>query len=68
MTIFFIVQRHGWMKTHDYITENDFPVNQSLHLTKDRFAWIILSDVILSKLKVNNRTCLQLWQGADIAL
>ena len=41
-------------------------MNQSLHLTKDRLAWIILSDVILSKLKVNNRTCLQLWQGADI--
>ena len=40
----------------------------SIHLTKDRFAWIILSYVILSKLKVNNKTCLQLWHGADIAL
>ena len=36
-------------------------MNQSLHLTKDRFAWIILSYVILSKLKVNNRTCLHVW-------
>ena len=29
-------------------------VNQSPHLTKDRFAWIILSYVILSSLDVNN--------------
>ena len=36
-------------------------MNQSLYLTKDRFASIILSYVILSKLKVNNRTCLQFW-------
>ena len=43
---------------------------QSLHLSKDRFAWIILNYVILSELEVNNTTCLQLWQGlgADIAL
>ena len=54
MTNLFIVQRHGWMKTHDYISEL-ITVNQSLHLTKDRFAWIILSYVILSELKKNNR-------------
>ena len=30
------------------------PVNQSTHLTKDRFAWIILNYVILSALDVNN--------------
>ena len=54
MTNLFIVQRHGWMKTHDYISEL-ITVNQSLHLTKDRFAWIILSYVILSELKENNR-------------
>ena len=30
------------------------PVNQSPHLTKDRFAWIILNYVILSVLDVNN--------------
>ena len=42
-------------------------MNQSLHLTKDRFAWIILSYVILSALDVNNKSCLQLWEGAVIA-
>ena len=30
------------------------PVDQSPNLTKDRFAWIILSYVILSALDVNN--------------
>ena len=30
------------------------PLNQSPHLTKDRFAWIILNYVILSALDVNN--------------
>jgi hypothetical protein len=39
-------------------------MNQSLHLTKDRFAWIIVSYVILSALDVNNKSCLQLWEGA----
>ena len=29
-------------------------MNQSPHLTKDRFAWIILNYVILSSLDVNN--------------
>jgi hypothetical protein len=42
-------------------------MNQFLHLTKDRFAWIILSYVILSELDVNNKSCLQLWEGAGIA-
>ena len=32
------------------------PVNQSPHLTKDRFAWIILNDVILSALDVIKTT------------
>jgi hypothetical protein len=34
-------------------------MNQSLHLTKDRFAWIIFSCVILSAfpLDVNNISC-----------
>ena len=36
-------------------------------LTKDRFAWIILNYVILSALDVNNKSCLQLWEGAGIA-
>ena len=43
-------------------------MNQSLHLSKDRFVWIILSYVILSELEVNNITYLQLSQGADIPL
>ena len=43
-------------------------MNQSLHLPKDRFAWIILSYAILSELEVNSITYLQLWQGADIPL
>ena len=30
------------------------PLNQSPHLTKDRFVWIILNYVILSVLDVNN--------------
>ena len=42
-------------------------MNQSLHLTKDRFAWIIFSYVILSALDVNNKSCLQHWEGAVIA-
>jgi hypothetical protein len=42
-------------------------MNQSLHLTKDRFAWIILSYVILRALDVNNKSCLQLWEGVGIA-
>ena len=42
-------------------------VNQSPHLTKDRFAWVILSHVILSALNVNNISSLQHWQGKDIA-
>jgi hypothetical protein len=42
-------------------------MNQSLHLTKDRFAWIILSYVILSALDVNNKSSLQLLEGAVIA-
>jgi hypothetical protein len=42
---------------------------QSLHLTKDRFAQIILNYVISSTLglEVNNKSCLQLWEGTDIA-
>ena len=36
-------------------------------LTKDRFAWDILSHVILSALNVNNISSLQHWQGKDIA-
>ena len=42
-------------------------MNQSLHITKDRFAQIILNYVILSALDVNNKSCLQLWEGTDIA-
>jgi hypothetical protein len=41
-------------------------MDQSLHLTKDRFAWIILSYVILSALDVN-KSSLELWEGAVIA-
>ena len=43
------------MKTHVCITQNVkiVPVNQSPHLAKDRFAWSILSYVILSALDVN---------------
>jgi hypothetical protein len=44
------------------------PMNQPPHWTKDRFAWIILSYVILSALDVNNISCLQLWEGTIIAL
>ena len=36
-------------------------------LTKDRFAWVILSHVILSALNVNSISSLQYWQGKDIA-
>ena len=43
-------------------------MNQFLHSTKDRFTWIILSYVILSALDVNNKSCLQLWEGAGIAI
>ena len=43
------------------------PMNQSLHITKDRFAQIILDYVISSALDVNNKSCLQLWEGTDIA-
>ena len=42
-------------------------VNQSPHLTKDRFAWVILSHVILSTLNVNNISSLQYCKGKDIA-
>ena len=42
-------------------------MNQSPHLTKDSFAWVILSHVILSALNVNNISSLQYWQGKDIA-
>ena len=44
-----LIARHGLMKTHDYMTRNDLFLYEpeSLHLTKDRFAWIILSYVIL---------------------
>jgi hypothetical protein len=35
---------------------------------KTGFARIILSYVILSVLDVNNISCLQLWEGTDIAL
>ena len=42
-------------------------MNQSPHLAKDRFAWVILSHVILSALNVNNISSLQYWQGKDIA-
>ena len=38
-------------------------VNQSTHLTKDRFAWVILNHVILSALNVNKISSLQHWQG-----
>ena len=38
-------------------------VNQSPHLTKDRFAWVILSHVILSALKVNNISSLHIGKG-----
>ena len=43
------------------------PLNQSPHLTKDRFVWIILNHVILSVLDVNNIFLLQHWKGKDIA-
>ena len=59
------------MKTHDCITQNDsflYQYDQSLHLKlKDRFAWVILSYVILGALDVTNISCLQLWEGTDIA-
>ena len=58
------------MKTHDCITQNDsfLYMDQSLHLKlKDRFAWVILSYVILSALDVTNISCLQLLEGTDIA-
>ena len=42
------------------------PVNQSPHITKDRFAWIILNYVILSSLDVNNIFWLQHWQDKEI--
>ena len=42
-------------------------MNQSPHLTKDRFAWVILSHAILSALNVNNISSLQHWLGKDIA-
>ena len=42
-------------------------MNQSLHITKDRFAQIILNYVISSALDVNNKSCLQLWEGTDIS-
>ena len=42
-------------------------VNQSPHLTKDRFAWIIPSYVILSSLDVNNTFWLQHWQEKENA-
>ena len=42
-------------------------MNQSLHITKDRFAQIILKYVISSALDVNNKSFLQLWEGTDIA-
>ena len=35
------------------------PMNQSLHLRKDRFAQNILNYVISSALDVNNKSCLQ---------
>jgi hypothetical protein len=41
-------------------------MNQSLHLTKDRFAWIILSYVILSALDVNNISSLGRYDCLDI--
>ena len=37
-----------------------------VHLTKDRFGWIILNYVILSALDVNKISCLQVWSGTDI--
>ena len=37
---------------------NDIGKQETAYLTKDRFAWIILSYII----------CLQLWQRTDIAL
>ena len=40
-------------------------MNQSPHLTKDRFAWIILSYIILCVLNVNNISSLQYRQGKD---
>ena len=66
---FFIVQRHGWMGTHVRLHNSKWliPVSQSPHLTKDRFAWIILSYVILSSLDVNNIFWQQHWQDKEIA-
>ena len=58
------IDEDTWLHSSEWL----IPVNQSLHLTKDRFVWIILSYVILSALAVNNITCQQLWQGTDIAL
>ena len=52
MTNFFIVRRHGWMKTHDYITQNDCePVPT---FDKRPFCLDNLSYVIVSALEVNN--------------
>ena len=65
MTIFFIVQRQEWMKTHSYLTDIT-PVNQSPYLTKERFAWINFNYVIFSASDVNNTSCLQVWPGTDI--
>ena len=42
------------------------PLNQSPHLTKDRCALIISSNVNLSALDVNSISCLKLWVGTDI--
>jgi hypothetical protein len=68
-TNFFIVQRHGSMTIHDYATQKDqFLLTGLPFKTNDRFARTILSYAILSVLNVNNISCLQLWEGADITL